>query len=334
MRIHLRRRSALGFAVIAALVALPPAARATHQALRRGIGSYFILGMREVGLKNLDFGSNVVCGSPTDAFLNVGVNCEDDALAHHCGVVRMEQAHIFSPGESSQVVADSVLVPKPGGTTFGMTTTLDQVFRNDVDPLSPIVIVNDPPEQTFAPPILPGTCDAFCNPDYDAVKTLCNFPVPFPACNKNNGVVVRPGQDCAPYDTNLGNGFCDLPPGVYGFSKITNDAVLQLQAGNYTFCTLRAGTSSRINGNGAEIRIVGGRFRGGNLSVIGQGCGDLTIKSDSAKAIAFGRNSSIAANVCAPRARIRLGHDNDLTGQFIGDRISSDRNNVGHVCCN
>lgn len=331
----LPRRSTVLLLVGSVVVGLPLVARATHQALRRSPGSYFILGVREVGIDNLDLRSDLgTCGSPTDAFLNVGVNCESDVLVHHCGVLRMETAHVFSPGANSQVVGDLMSFPKPGGTVFGESTTLDQVFRNDPNPIPAQVIVNDPPEQSFVPPILPGTCDASCQPDFDAVKAACNFPVPFPACDKNNGVVVRAGQDCLPYDTNVGNGFCDLPPGVYGFSKITNNAVLEMQAGTYVFCTLRAGSGVRINGNGAEIQLVGGRFRGGNLSAIGQGCGDLTIKSDTTKAIAFGRHSQIAVDLCAPRAQVRLGSDNDLRGRFIGDRLSSDRGNVGHVCCN
>ena len=305
-------------------LAAPALIGAAPDPVRRTIGSYFILGLREVGLKNLDLRSDLgTCGSPTDAFLNIGVDCEGDAFVPHCGYLRMETAHVFSPGGKSQVVADVIRVPKPGGQTpFAPVTTLDQVFRNNTgEPLPPAVIVNNPPEQLVSLPILPGTCDAFCEPDTDAVRTACNFPDPYPTCNQTANFTVHAGQDCLPYDSNIGNGFCDLPPGTFGFVKMASSgAVLNMQAGTYVFCTFKAGSGSIVNGNGAEMQIVAGRLGIGNLSTIGQGCGDLTILSNSSKSISFGKNSTVKANLCAPTAHVRLGHNNSLTGQFIGLR--------------
>lgn len=325
----------LGSLTVAALLLGSREGQATHQLVRRNIGSYFILGLREVGLKNLDLRSDLgVCPDPATAFLNVGVNCEGDAFVRHCGNLRMETAHVFSPGQSSQVVADTILNPRPGGNVFAPTTTLDQVFQNGL-PLPPQAIINDPPEQAVALPILPGTCDAFCEPDIAAVQTLCNFPAVFPSCDPNTSLTIRAASDCLPYDTNLGNNACDLPPGDYGFVKMAaGGSVLTLQAGDYTFCTFKAGAGSRVNGNGAVMRIVAGRLGIGNSTALGQGCGDLTIQSNSTKPISFGKQSSVAANLCAPQAKVKLGHNNSLTGQFIGLQVTSDRDNVGHVCCN
>jgi hypothetical protein len=330
------RRWRAAIASVGVVVMAATVAHAAHQGVRRTLGSYFILGLREVGIKNLDLRSDLgVCSDPATAFLNIGVNCEQGIDVPHCGNLRMETARVFSPGAASQVVADTIRVPKPGGSLFGVTTTLDQVFRNDLAPLPAEVIINDPPEQTVTLPIIPGTCDALCEPDIDAVKALCDFPAPFPACDQNASFTIRAGADCLPYDTNLGNGICDLPPGTYGFVKMAaSGAHLIMQAGDYVFCTFKAGTGSRLVGNGAEMQVVGGRIGIGNLTSIGLGCGDLTIVANGTKSISFGKDSAVAANVCAPQAHLRLGHNNSLTGRFVGMRVSADRDNVGHVCCN
>jgi hypothetical protein len=46
----------------------------------------------------------------------------------------------------------------------------------------------------------------------------------------------------------------------------------------------------------------------------------------------FGRNGNMAMNLCAPSALVNLGHNNVLTGQFVGDTVQSDEDNDGHCC--
>jgi hypothetical protein len=48
--------------------------------------------------------------------------------------------------------------------------------------------------------------------------------------------------------------------------------------------------------------------------------------------IAFGRNGLVAAKICAPEAKISLGHNNVVVGQFVADTISADLNNLGRCC--
>jgi len=64
----------------------------------------------------------------------------------------------------------------------------------------------------------------------------------------------------------------------------------------------------------------------------GQQCGDLAVFARGPGSFGFGRNSAITGFFCAPARLIQLGHDNDLTGQFIADEVNSDSNNRGHCC--
>ena len=76
------------------------------------------------------------------------------------------------------MVAAQTFLRKPGAQVW-------QLFRNDDSSLDNVTLVGPPPNpQPFDAPIIPGTCDADCNPDYAGMKAACGFPSPFPTCDR------------------------------------------------------------------------------------------------------------------------------------------------------
>jgi hypothetical protein len=283
-------------------------------ALRRTLDAYFILANRHASLKNLQLGTPC----------NVGVNCGAQATLPSCGVLRTAGITMV---DGSQLVGDQTFFSKP--------SRVWQSFRNNNSPLDNVQLAAPPPNpQPFDAPVIPGTCDAACTPDIAAMKALCGFPTPFPACDASKPVKARRGADCPPYDTVPGNQQCDLPPGTYGSLTVQNNARLNLQPGDYVVCRFRAGRRAKITADATTILVPeGGVFRSGNATELAEACGDLRILVDGrSSSVAFGRNGLVAAQICAPEARIRLGHNNVLIGQFVADTVNADLHNVGQCC--
>jgi hypothetical protein len=229
----------------------------------------------------------------------------------------------FGPG--TQSVSDQQFFTKPGAQVF-------QVFRNGGGPLTNVTIAQPPP-QPFATPIIPGTCTGDCQPDIAAIQAACGFPSPFPACDPARSIVAVPNADCSAFDAVPNNGQCDLVPGTYGTVTVQNAARISFAAGDYTLCAFHGGRNVLVIASGVTLNIPnGGYFRVNNGSSVAMACDDLVIHQQGNGTISFGRHSSIAAKVCAPEALIRLGHANKLTGQFIGDIVNADLNNVGECC--
>lgn len=282
------------------------------QPLRRDIASYHVLGMRKVSLKNYKL----------DSPCNVGVNCGGIANSRSCGVLALADP-TFALG--SQTVADQCFFRKPGGR-------IGQLFCNQPDSLANVEILQ-PPVQTFAPSIIANTCGPDCALDVAAMEAACGFPSPFPTCNAAAGTLkIAANSDCPPLDTTLGNGVCDLPPGAYGDINVLNGGKVALSPGNYAVCSFKVGRNARVQGSASIILVDGGGFKANNNTDIGQDCGDLEIYVKGEEAVGFGRNMLVAAKVCAPGSILKLGHNNLLIGQFIGDIVNSDLNNRG-VCC-
>lgn len=290
------------------LSALPAAA----QPLDRDLSSYFVFALRKAALKNLTL--NGAC--------NVGVNCAHTNPQSTCGNMRLDEVS-FGPG--TQSVSDKQFFTKPGAQVF-------QVFRNGGGPLDNVTIAQPPPEP-FVTPIIPGTCSGDCQPDVAAIQAECGFPVPFPACDASKAVLAVPNADCSAFDAIPANGQCDLVPGTYGNIVVQNAARISFAPGDYAICSFHGGRNVLVLASGVTLRISnGGFFRVNNGSSVAMACDDLVIQQQGTGTISFGRNSSIAAKVCAPEALIRLGHANKLTGQFIGDIVNADLNNVGECC--
>jgi hypothetical protein len=303
-------------AVTLALLAAAPEASA--QALRRDLSSYLFLTMKRGSLKNMRIGSPC----------NVGVNCGSPSPVSKCGVLALGRVTAIDGG---QVVAAQTYLRKPGAQLW-------QLFRNDSSSLANVTLLAPPPNpQTFAAPVIPGTCDAACNPNYAAMKQACGFPSPFPACDFSRPVKVVRGDDCAPFDTVPGNRQCDLPPGTYGNITINDGGRLNLDPGIYVACLFHGGQDTTTTADSTTILLPSGALsknalRVNNGSELGADCGDLRILVDGRSRISFGRGGVVAAEVCAPESKISLGHNNILIGSFVSDSMSADLNNFGRCC--
>jgi hypothetical protein len=300
----------LGCATIAA--ADPP--------LRRDLGSYFIFAMRSVSGKNIRLLS--AC--------NIGVNCAQPSTNSSCGVMTFEDA-FFEDG--SQIAADKGNFNKAFADAY-------QVFVNKGAPF-PNLMVRHPPIESFATPIIPGTCDSSCNGDAAAIGALCGLPSPYPTCNPARPVTAKDGQDCDPtvygvdpVDAVLNNGRCDLNPGTWGDVQVQNQATINFVGGTYNVCSFTMGKNAIGDASSPVILNIAeaGTMRVNNGSKFGAQCGDFTVNLKGAGSVNFGRNGAVAAKVCAPAADINLGHNNNLLGQFVGDTVTADRDNDGRCC--
>ena len=149
-------------AALLAAVCLASLARdAGAQDLRRNLSSYLLLTMKRASLKNMRIGSPC----------NVGVNCASPAENSKCGVLALGRVTAVDGG---QVVASQTFLRKPGAQLW-------QLFRNNDSSLENVTLLAPQPNpQPFDGPVIPGTCDAACNPNYAAMKQACGFPDPVP----------------------------------------------------------------------------------------------------------------------------------------------------------
>ncbi len=315
---HPRSPSRL-FAALLAVVCVTAVARETcAQDLRRTLSSYLLLTMKRGSLKNMRIGSPC----------NVGVNCGSPASNSKCGVLALGRVTAVDGG---QVVAAQTYLRKPGAQLW-------QLFRNNDSSLDNVTLLGPPPNpQPFDAPIVPGTCDAECNPDYGAMKQACGFPSPFPACDPAKPVKVVRGGDCPPFDAVAGNQQCDLAPGTYGTIVVNDGGRLNLQPGVYVACLFRTGHDTTITADATTVFVPAdapskNAVRVNNGTDLGADCGDLRFLVDGRTKVSFGRGGVVAAEVCAPEAKISLGHNNILIGSFVGDTISADLNNFGRCC--
>lgn len=318
-------RRALGAAF--AFVAAASVAGAQPAPLRTDLGSYFIFGMRNVNVKNLNVLSSC----------NTGVNCKQPASNSTCGVVSHENSFY---ADGSQIAGDVARFTKPGASVF-------QVFTNLLSG-APNVTIREPGSQPdgtspLATPIL-GDLDGDgtpscavqggnCVPDFGDLARFCNMPTPFPSCDFTKPVIVLENEDCLLVtDSVPGNKQCDLPPGTYGNLTIQNAGVISFDGGDYALCTVNAGKNVSATSKNPTTLNVAGDFSVNNNSLFGQSCGDFTVNAAGTGIVNFGRNGSYAMFACAPERAVDLGHNNDLLGRFVGDTIRADSNNRGRCC--
>src|SRR5262245_11187369 len=146
-------------ALVVTVAILGAAPSAWAQALRRDLSSYLLLTMRRASIKNLRIGSPC----------NVGVDCGSPTPTSRCGVLALGNVTGVDGG---QVAGDQTFLRRPGSKIW-------QLFRNNDSPLDNVQLVAPPPNpQAFTPPIIPGTCDNTCSPNYAEVRKVCGFPDP------------------------------------------------------------------------------------------------------------------------------------------------------------
>lgn len=322
------RTSRLGRAatIVAATLAVG-AQVASAQPLKRDLESYFVFGMTSVSLKN--FNLNGAC--------NTGANCAQPATNSSCGVVVHENA---TYDQGSQIVGDVTRFNRPGASIW-------QLFSNSPSGLNNVTI-GAPPVQGFTPPILGDidtdgnpscqTQNQQCVPDYGDLYAACGFPAVFPACDLTKSIVVLPNADCPVIinDPVPGNGICDLEPGVYGNVSIQNAAKLNFVGGSYTVCNFLSGQNVDITASADTSLYLNGDLDLKNGTDFGPppatDCGQIEIFGNGAGVIGFGRDSDINGIFCGPERLIRLGHNNNLTGRYIGDVVNADSNDRGFCC--
>ena len=300
---------------LAALTLAAPAAQA--QPLRRTVDSYFVLAQRKATLKNLK----------VDGACNIGVNCVPPSGVTTCGQLSLADATF---GDGSQTAADAAFFRKPGARIW-------QLFRNDNSSLANVQILAPPVQQlspspvAFGDALIAGTCNA-CVVNVAALEAACGFPSPFPACDPTKPVKAIVNGDCSIGDTVPGNGICDLPPGTWGQIDVQNGAHLKLSAGSYNVCAFKAGRGVQIDATGVTLNVNGGFFKASNGFNIAKKCGDLQVFVKGGGQVSFGRNGFAAAKICAPESDVKLGHNNVLIGNFVGDIVNADKNDQG-ACC-
>jgi hypothetical protein len=298
--------------LVAVLVLLSIAAGVPVRAetLHRALSSYFLFAQRKAALKNLSL----------DASCSIGVDCASPNPNSSCGALALGSVTFV---DGSQAAADKTFFRKPGAV-------VSQVCRNNESPLANVTMGTSP--EKFTTPIIAGGCDSDCRPNPAPLETLCGFPVPFPTCDPTRNVLVRPGADCTA-DGATGNSACDLSPGRYGYLLVQNGARLNLGPGDYVACGVQIGRNVTLRARETRILVPdGGFFKGSNGSTIAEGCGDLSVLVQGRGSVSFGRHTSVAAQVCAPASRMKLGHDNQLLGRFVGDTITADSNNHARCC--
>jgi hypothetical protein len=297
-------------------------ATAFGQPLNRDLGAYHVFGSKFVNLKNY-----TLLGA-----CNIGVDCVKPSSNSDCGV--LSQENVFY-ADGSQAAGDNAKFTKPGASIW-------QLFSNDVSSaenvtlrapggtLTPLPIIGDRDGDS-----VPScrTVGGQCATDPGDLEIACGLPTPFPPCNPFSIVKVASNSDCAgAVDGNPGNSRCDLAPGVYGALTVENGGKVTLAGGIYVFCSVDIGKhTSTIVSSPATI-LTAGDFHINHDSSLGQQCGDVTVLAKGPGGLSFGRNASITGFFCAPSRTIQLGHDNDLTGQFIAEGVNADSNNRGHCC--
>jgi hypothetical protein len=302
--------------VLSLLTALP----AEAQPLRTNLDAWFLFAMQNANVKNED-----LLGP-----CNVGVNCPHPPNNSECGVISHENSFY---ADGSQIAGDLAKFSKPGADIF-------QLFTNQLNG-SPNI--RQPPVQPLSVPIV-GDLDmdgnpscalqgGTCVPDYGDMEKFCGMPAPFPACDVLKPVLVLQGQDCLlATDTQLGNMRCDLGPGTYGNLTVQNGGTISFDGGTYQFCTVVYGKDTTTLAAAPAILNVSGDYKVNNAATFALDCGELSVNAKGPGDVSFGRNSSITGFFCAPERNVNLGHNNDLTGRFVGDVIRANSNNRGHCC--
>ena len=291
--------------------------------LDRDPAHYFVFAQRAVKLKNL------AIEAPG---CHVGVNCEPGKESSSCGVLFAKNA--FLDGDS-QATASRVCASERFGSVFRNNTGCDPDCSMIAD-AGP----NADCSTSFDAPILPdldgdgtASCSSSCEPDGGDLAAACGVTLPLPACDPKRTVFVVESNDCSTGDRIPGNHRCDLAAGSYGTVIVRNGARLEFAGGTTVVCNLKAGKATRIVSAAPAVVIAPGKgiIKLNNAADVGTGCGQLRFVTDQG-IIRFGRNGDITADVCAIRGLAKLGHANNLRGQYFADRLGMDFDNDGRCC--
>lgn len=270
----------------------------------RDINSYVLFAFEELNFKGRD-------GNPSRGFIrggNIGVNNPDPHGVGHSpyspvlAIGGGGGGHVVVMDDGTQVVADTVRI--------GETSSIWNLFANEVQNSFDPAVVRDPPVTPFTAPII-------------APADLPTCP-PFSPGTLN--VTVPKGGSQA------------LAPGSYGDVRVQDNGTLTLGAGIYNFKSFNNGKKVRIlTDPGTDVRVAADMSTNDGSFVGPADCARFCVRGDGVShndaTVSFGRNTEIHGQFLAPNGQIRLGHTTDLFGRFWSNTINSDFNvNVTMAC--
>lgn len=207
---------------------------------------------------------------------------------------------VMDPG--SQVVADSMRISN--------LCTVWDVYANHLTAGSNVVPQNSGPTG-FSLPLLSS------NPSFPSFS--CNAGNPF-TLSKHLSTM--------------------LPPGTYGAVTLQDDTTTTLQPGIYNMCSLHVGKNATVTTvAGVELHIAQD-FSVSNETTFGPQCDvPVYVRADGLSgandvAVSFSKHTQIAGHFLTLTGHMDLGDDTDLSGQFVADTISSDKNVNIDGCAN
>lgn len=263
----------------------------------RDINSYVLFAFDELNFKGRD-------GNPSRGFIrggNVGVNNPDPHGIGHSPygpVLAMGgggSGHEVVMDDGRQVVADTVRI--------GETSSVWNLFANEVQTSFDPAIIRDPPRTPYTGPIIDPASLPTCPPFTPGVLNI----------------TVPKGGSLA------------LAPGDYGDVRVQDNGTLTLAAGIYNVKSFNNGKKVRILTDPATDVRVAQDFSTNDGSFVGPAdCARFCVRSDGVShndaTVSFGRNTEIHGQFLVPNGQIRLGHTTDMFGRFWGKTISSDFN--------
>ncbi len=280
--------------------AAPPPAQPS-----RDINTYVLFAFDEMNFKGRD-------GNPSRGFIkggNVGVNNPDPHGVNHspyAPVLSMGgggSGHQVVMDDGTQVVGDTV--------RLGETSSVWNLFANEVQNSFDPSVLRDPSQTSFAAPIINPALLPTCPPF--APGTL-NVTVP-----KGGSLVLAPGN--------------------YGDVRVQDNGTLTLGAGIYNVKSFNNGKKVRILTDPATDVRVAQDFSTNDGSFVGPAdCARFCVRSDGVShndtTVSFGRNTEIHGQFLVPNGQLRLGHSTDLFGRFWAKIVSSDFNVNMTMGCN
>jgi hypothetical protein len=144
------------------------------------------------------------------------------------------------------------------------------------------------------------------------VNPFCSVP---PITCGSNDIQVSPGQSQGP-----------LAPGTYGRLRVLDGGSITLSPGQFTFCDIKAGRSTKITTLGQATLNVAGSVTLGNGSILTPAQGtDPILVNATGRAVRVSDGSIATATFVAPNARISFGRGAQLFGCFCAGRVNSDK---------
>jgi hypothetical protein len=207
-----------------------------------------------------------------------------------------------SPSSGAQLIVGAQAALDPNHTLYASSVSLgSQAIVGDVDSNT---LTNSGAQS--------GTLEPY------PASAMPALPLAAPVTATGNNVTVALGQQPT------------LPPGAYG--TLTDDGILLLEPGAYSFTSVTLGNSTQIQAQGGPTTIaISGSLATGTFASIfpvGQPAGNLTVSvagndgaGGSPPAASLGNNTQIIGLLSVPHGTLSLGSSVQVTGAISGFSI-------------